>query len=51
MGMTDLQFKDFLRGLLDDIASTRKALQEDKPEDADKALERLEERFKAAIED
>ena len=48
MGMTDLQFKDFLRGLLDDLESAKS--KEDK-EKTDEKLERMIERFKKAVED
>ncbi len=48
MGMTDLQFKDFLRGLLDDLESAKS--KKDKKE-TDEKLDRMIERFKKAVED
>ena len=48
MGMTDLQFKDFLRGLMDDIQGAKD--EKDKAA-TDEKLEKMLKRFRAAIED
>ena len=48
MGMTDLQFKDFLRGLIDDLES---AMEKEDKEQTDAKLEKMLERFRKAVEE
>ena len=48
MGMTDLQFKDFLRGLIDDLES---AMEKEDKEQTDAKLEKMLERFRKSVED
>ena len=48
MGMTDMQYKDHLRGLIEDLERIRDA---GVSEEAQKEINRLIERFRASLED
>ncbi len=48
MGMTDMQYKDHLRGLIADLERIRDA---GVSEEAQKEINRLIERFRASLED
>lgn len=48
MGMTDMQFKDFLRGIIDDLKEAKTA---GVSEEAEAKIEKLIKRFEAALED
>ena len=48
MGMTDMQYKDHLRGLIADLERIRDA---GVGEEAQKEINRLIERFRASLED
>lgn len=47
MGMTDLQFKSFLKMLLDELEDIK---EKGVSEEAEKKIERLKERFQSDIE-
>ncbi len=48
MGMTDMQYKDHLRGLVNDLKRIKAA---GVSEEAEREIDELIERFKMAIED
>lgn len=48
MGMTDLQFKDFLRGLMSDLQNVKKS---ESLEEVEEKVDELLERFAKTVED